>query len=169
MTNVRYREKLTSKEHARKRRETKRVTLAPDPASPGGRSAGALDWFRAAAVYAGRRTYRTLSIGEAAIARRDRLRDDAGAMLQEHACRIDAIVPPDFRRPTRRAEFRAAYAKAKTAPERREAGRAWFMFMIRQAGRCGGEVALQAARIEDEATVKLIEWAEEMDADDYGE
>jgi hypothetical protein len=158
-----------SKEYARGRVARNRVMLAPDPASPGARFTGAYDWFRTAAVYAGRRSYRTLATGEAAIARRDRIAEQAAAMLQEHACRIDAIVPPAPRRRHRRAEFRGAYGRAVTARQRTEAARMWFMFMTRQAERCRGDVAARAAVIKDEAAARLIGWAEEMDADDYGE
>jgi hypothetical protein len=43
------------------------------------------------------------------------------------------------------------------------------MFITRQAERRGGETAARAEQIRGECAARLIEWAREMDADDYGE
>lgn len=169
MTKVRDRKQPTAKERARWRTETNRHRLMPDPANPGGKYTGAFDWFRAAAVYAGRRSYRTASIGEAAIARRDRIVGLAAAVIQERACEIDALVPQTFRPQTRRAEFRGAYDRAATARDQLHAANAWMMFAVRMAGRYSDVTARQAAVIEDRAAGRLIEWAKEMDSDSYGE
>ena len=169
MPHVRNRLAPASKEYARKRAAANRVALAPDPAAPGGRFNGALDWLRAAAVYASRRTYRTEEIRCAALARRERILSMAAAVIQEHACRMDAVVPPSPRRSSSRIQWRGGYARAADGKQQMEAARVWFMFMARQAERAGGPVAAQAAQIEDETAARLIEWAEEMDADDYGE
>jgi len=171
MTYVRAKMRLASKEYARKRRELNRRVLASNPESPGIGFDGAFDWFRTAAVYAERRSYRTLAIGEAALSRRERIIADAAAMLQEHADEMNAIVPARPRRRTCRAEYRTAYRKAATTAARLNAARVWFMLMAAQAQRhCrDNDAAGKAAAVKDEATARLIEWAEEMDADDYGE
>ena len=168
MPYVRARMQPVSKEHARERAAANRVALAPGAASPAVRFTRAFDWFRSAAVYAGRRSYRTLSIGEAAHARRGQIAADAARMLQEHADQMDAVVPAAQRR-GRRAELRQAYGHAVTDAARMEAARQWFLFMAAQARRGTGEVAARVTAIQDRAAGRLIEWAEEMDADDYGE
>jgi len=169
MITVRDRKQPASKEYARRRVERNRQVLVPDPANPGGRFSAAFDWFRAAAVYAGRRSYRTLSLGEAAIARRDRIVGLAAAAIQERACEIDALVPQSFRAQTRRAEFRSAYGRAATPREQLTAAYWWMLFAVRLAGRYSDATARQAAVIEDRAAERLIGWAEEMDSDSYGE
>jgi hypothetical protein len=177
---VRDRVAPASKEHARKRRAINRAVLAPDPAHPGSRYDGAYDWFRIALVYARRRSYRTLAIGDAAHARRIQIIADAAAMLQAAGCAIDEAVPLHYASRSRRAEFRDAYHRAPAAarvtdkPTRLYAANAWVLVSAAQAGkyvRRGGDRAVlgTVAALKDAAAAKLIEWAEEMDADDYGE
>lgn len=168
MTYVRNRMQPASKEYARRRVVVNREVLAPGT-SPGARFTGAVDWFRAAAAYAGRRSYRTLDLGEAAVARRDRILADAALMLQERGNEIDALVPASFRRQTRRAELRSEYGRAATVQNRLTAAHGWLLFMARQAERHSEAAAARANEIKDAAAASLIEWAEEMDADDYGE
>ena len=160
-----------SKVHVRRRAARYRQGLAPDPVRPGVRFNGAYDWFRAAAAYANRRSYRTLDIGEAARARRNLLITDAARMLQEHACEMDALVLPltAVGRQAARAKFRVAYSPARPRKDQLAAAHAWLLFIARQAERRGGEGAAQAAGIKDRAAARLIEWAEEMDSDNYGE
>ena len=169
MPYVRSRMAPRSAEYVRERAAIHRRTLAYNAACPGVRFAGAHDWFRAALAYAQRRSYRTLATGDAAHARREQIITEAARMLQDRACEIDAIVPHSFRRQTLRAEMRVAYDGARTAADRMQAARSWFMFIAKQAERRGGETDSRAAVIKDQAAVRLIEWAEEMDADDYGE
>ena len=69
-------------DRARERRKVNRLLLTPDPAHPGAKFDGAFEWLRMAAVYAGRRSYRTLGIAEAAAVRRDRIRADAARVVQ---------------------------------------------------------------------------------------
>ena len=166
MRYVRDRLAPASREQVRKRREANRAALAP------GRPARfwpALDWFRAAAVYAERRSYRSQDIRNSALARREQIIGEAAAVIQEHADRISAVAPVAPRRRLGLVEIRGAYRRAATNPDRLDAARAWLMFIDRQAGRAGGEAATRADAIKDEAAARLIEWAEEMDADDYGE
>lgn len=129
----------------------------------------AYDWFRAAAVYARRRSYRTTAIAETATARLERITEDAARMLQEHADQLDALIPASFRRQTRRADIREGYARARTAADRMNAAHSWLLFMARQAERHSPGLKARAAGIQDDATAKLIAWAEEVDRDDYGE
>ena len=167
MPYVRGRLAPSSKEHARQRREVNRKVLAPDPAHPGARFPDAFDWFRAAAAYAGRRSYRTLDIAEHAIGRRDQIIGAAARMIQDRADEIDTLVPQSFRqRRTRRADFSNACRWAKTDRDRLNAAYAWLLFIARLAERYGSP---SAAGIKDRAAAELIKWAEEMDADDYGE
>ena len=168
MTYVRDRVRL-SKDRARERSKFYRQMLERDPATLGAQFGNALDWLRAAAVYALRRSYRDKASGSAAQARRTEILADAAALIQEHAGRIDREVPEWFRRQTRRAEFRSAFGRARTTDERLEAARAWFLFIARQAERFGGDAAGRAERVKGEAAAQLIEWAKEMDADDYGQ
>ena len=142
------------------------------PANTAGNFPGALDWFRAAAAYAGRRSYRTLSIGEAAIARRDRIVAEAAKVLQDCACEIDSLVPASFSSSPRRPEFRAAYLSVASPRDQLNAARAWLMFTMRRAERYerrkAGAMA-EAAAIQERAITRLIEWAKEFDSDNYGE
>jgi hypothetical protein len=169
MPYVRSRMAPASKEYARKRTAINRQALAYSPAAPGVRFTGAYDWFRAALAYAQRRSYRTLAIGDAAMARREQIIAEAALLLKQRGDEIDALVPKSFRRRTIRAELRVAYDAARTLAERSEAARVWFAFIAKQAERCRGDVASRAAVIKDDAAAVLIGWAEEMDADDYGE
>lgn len=169
MPYVRSRMAPRSAEYVRERAAVNRRALAHDPACPGVRFTGAFDWFRAALAYAQRRSYRSLAAGDSAHTRREQIITEAARMLQDRACEIDAIVPRSFRRQTLRPEMRAAYDGARTTADRMQAARAWFLFIAKQAERRGGEIASRAAVIKDQAAARLIEWAEEMDADDYGE
>ena len=170
------REKLqrpTAGDRARERRRVNPRRLAPDPANPGARFHDAFEWLRMAAIYAGRRSYRTLSIAEAATARREQIRADAARVVQGAADEIAALVPPSFRPGHRREQIRGAAALAATPKARLDLARAWLMHADALAGRHarrdGGAARARAAAIKGEATARLIEWAEEMDADDYGE
>jgi hypothetical protein len=169
MTCVRKREQPSAQERAKRRAEVNRQVLVPDPVSPGGRFTGAFGWFRAAAVYAGRRSYRTLAIGEAAVIRRDRIIGLAAGVIQERACEIDVLVPSWFRPQTRRAVFRDAQARAATPGDRLKAAHEWMLFAVRMAERYSDATGQQAAAIQDKAAARLIGWAEEMDSDSYGE
>jgi hypothetical protein len=169
MPYVRDRMRVVTKDRARERSEFYRQMLEGDPAALAGQFGTALDWMRAAAVYALRRGYPDTVAASAAHARRAEILAAAAALIQEHAGRIDREVPSSFRRKTRRPEFREAYSRAETTAERLDAARAWFMFIARQAERLGGKAAEHAERIEGECASRLIEWAKEMDADDYGQ
>ena len=173
MTYVRDQIAPASKNYARERREANRRYLAPDPAHPGARFDGAFDWLRAAARYAERRSYRRLEIGEQASARCEQIRADAARVVQEAADAIAALVPASFRPSPRRAEIRKASRKAATPKEQLDLARAWLMnayaLVGRYASRDGGAAKARADLIRDGAAGRLIEWAEEMDADDYGE
>lgn len=173
MTYVRDSVAPASKEHAQYRREFNRQSLAPDPACPGARFDAAFDWFRAAARYAGRRSYRRLEIGERAIARCEQFRAEAARVVQAAADEISAPVPASFRPSPLRAQIRGASRKAATPKEQLDLARAWLMhayrLTCRYASRDGGAAKAQADLIRDAAAARLIEWAEEMDADDYGE
>ena len=169
MAYVRDRMRVVSKDRARERSESCRRMLERGTGALAGQFGNALDWMRAAAVYALRRGYPDTVAASAAHARRAEILAEAAALIQEHADRIDREVPQSFRRKTRRPEFRAAYSHAETTAERLDAARGWFMFIVRQAERLGGDAAVRAGRIEGECAVRLIEWAKEMDADDYGQ
>ena len=168
MPYVRARLQAASKEAVRRRAERNRATLAPGRVTPGMRFTLALDWFRAAAAYARRRTYRTWEARERAHARREEILAEAARMLQGHAAEMNAVLPPPRKR-VRRLELKQAYDRAATDAARMEAARQWFMFLAAQAQRATGETAAQADAIQDRAATRLTEWAEEMDADDYGE
>ena len=155
-----------AKEYARRRAESNRKALAYDPAHPGARFTGAYDWFRAAAAYAGRRSYRTLEIAEDALARREQIITEAARLLQDRAGEIDTLVPASFRRHARRAALRDAYSSATSPAAQLAAAHGWLLFAARRAERYG---SASAAGIKDRAAASLIKWAEEMDADDYGE
>jgi hypothetical protein len=167
MPYVRARLAPASKEYARRRAEQNRVLLAPDPAHPGARFPDAFDWFRAAAVYARRRSYRTPVIAERAHARLKEITASAVSVLRQSAEEMDVVIPARRRR-LRRVELRQACARAAGA-DRMEPTRQWFLFLAAQARREPGETAAQAAAIQDHAAEWFIRWAEEMDADDYGE
>ena len=173
MTYVRDRVAPASKDYARERREANRRHLAPDPANPGTRFDGAFDWLRAAARYAARRSYRRLEIGERASARCEQIRADAAQVVQGAADEIAALVPASFRPSPRRAEIRRASREAATPKEQLDLARAWLLnayaLASRYASRDGGAAKARADQIRDRAAERLIEWAEEMDADDYGE
>jgi hypothetical protein len=173
MPYVRDRIAPASKTHVRERREAYRTALAPDPANPGLRFDGAYDWFRAALAYAGRRSYRTLAIGDAASARRTAVTDGAASVLQSAGDEVMALIRPSFRPGAHHGEIRAAYGRATSPPARLNAAHAWLLFATRQAERyarsSSSGTGMQAAEIRDRAAARLIEWAEEMDADDYGE
>lgn len=157
-----------SKAHARERRERNRVACAPDPASPGARLTVALDWFRAAAAYASRRSYRSAGIREHAAQRRSEILCAAAAEIQQAGSDIAAPLPP-----LRNAEIRGAYAAAGTTAGRLDAAVRWLAYATRQAEKNArrehGSGTPEADRIRDRVTGRLCEWAEEMDADDYGE
>ena len=169
------REKLqrpTAADRARERRKNP-SRFAPDPANPGARFYDAFEWLRMAAIYAGRRSYRTLDIAERAVARRDRIRGDAARVVQATADEVAALIPSSFRPGRRREQIRGASALADTPKAQLDLARAWLMHADALAGRYarqdGGAARARAAVIKGEATARLIEWAEEMDADDYGE
>jgi hypothetical protein len=170
------RERMTdpaSKEHACRRRELNRERLAPDPARPGDRFDAALDWFRAAARYAGRRSYRRLEIGERAVACCEQFRAEAAQVVQAAADEIASPIPASFRPGPVRAQIRDASRKAATPKEQLDLARAWQMYAYRlacrYARRDGGEAQARAGLIRDAAAARLIDWAEEMDSDSYGE
>lgn len=169
---VRARMQLASKEYVAQRVAANRVALAADPAHPGVRFDGAYDWFRAAAAYAGRRSYPMLGIGSVALARREQIISEAARMLQARGCEIDELVPGWFRRGTRRAEIRDAYRQAAAFAAQLDAAHAWLLFASRRADRFahrdGGAASARAAEVKDDAAAGLIRWAEEMDTDDYG-
>ena len=167
MPYVRDRLSPASKKHARLRTERNLMALALDPANPGARFPVAFDWFRAAAVYARRRSYRTWDARERAHARRAEILAAAAWMVQRHAEEMDAILPPPRQR-VRRLDLKQACEQA-TDGTRMEAARQWFLFLAAQARREAGETAVKAAEIQGRAAEWFIRWAKEMDADDYGE
>ena len=171
MPYVRPRLQPASKKYARLRAARNRVALAARDAvgwTPGARFTGAFDWFRAASAYAQRRSYRTREIRERALSRHEQITAEAARMLRQHAAEMDAVVPPPRKR-VRRLELRQACDRAATDAARMEAARQRFLFLAAQARRERGETAAQADAIQDRAASRLIQWAEEMDADDYGE
>lgn len=167
MPYVRARLAPASKKHARLRAERNLVALVLDPANPGARFPVAFDWFRAAAAYARRRSYRTWTARERGHARLADILAAAAWMVQRHAEEMDAVIPSARQRVRRLDLKRACEGAADDA--RMEAARQWFLFLAAQARREAGEVAVQAAEIQDRATEWFIRWAKEMDADDYGE
>jgi hypothetical protein len=180
MPYVRDRIAPASKEHARERRTVNRRVLAANPAHPGTRFDGAYDWFRSALVYARRRSYPSLAAGDAAQARRLQIIADAASALQDAGCRADEAVPRHYATRARREDYRGAYGRTPAAqrphdePRRLYAAHAWLLLAAAQADRHvrrGGDPAVSrtAALIKDEAAARLIKWAEEMDADDYGQ
>ena len=164
---VRARLQPASKKYARLRAERNRVALAPDPANPGARFTGAFDWFRAAAAYARRRSYPTWEAGERARIRLEEITASAARVLQQSAAEMEPVLPVRGRR-VRRLELRQACDRAATDAGRMEAARQWFLYLAARARRETGGAAARAAAIQDRAAARLIEWAEEMDADDYG-
>ncbi len=168
---VRMRPQPQSKTVVRERREKHRCALSPDDAA--GNFMGTSDWFRAAAAYAGRRTYRTSGIRIRALARREQIVTEAARVIQDCASEIFALVPASFRPSPSIAEFRAAYGKAKTPKDQMNAARAWLMFTLRRTERYaredGGTAKRAGIEIKSRAVARLAEWAKEMDADDYGE
>jgi hypothetical protein len=170
---VRARMQPSAKEYVAERVAANRAALAENPAHPGVRFDGAYDWFRAASAYAARRSYRTPEAGAAALARREQIITDAALVLQGRGCEIDALVPGWFRRSTRRDEFRDAYRKAADPAGRLAAAHGWLLFASKTAARYarlhGSDAGSRAAALRDDAAAALIRWAEEMDADDYGE
>jgi hypothetical protein len=178
MTYVRERIAPASKERARLRRESAPANVAAQ--LPGDKFTAAYDWFRAALMYARRRSYLSLAHGDRAQARRLQIIAEAAAAVHAAGCVVDAAVPKHRASRLRREELRGTYYQA---PEQVRPGdkalkltaaHGWLLFGIAQAGwydrrNRAPEVTGTVARITDELAAKLIEWAEEMDADDYGE
>ena len=170
MPYVRDRLQPKSKKHVQERAAKHRCAL--DPANAAGNFTGAFDWFRAAAAYAARRSYRTLDIGNGALARREQIIAEAARVLQDCGTEISDLAPASFRPSARRAEYRAAYGRAASPRDQLNAAHAWLLYAVRRAERYerhGAGVKSAASAIRDRAVTRLIEWAEEMDADDYGE
>jgi hypothetical protein len=147
----------------RKRRERNLILLAPDPARPGARFGRAFDWFRAAVAYARRRGYPSRAVADLALTRREEILDAAERSLTGHGDRIAALL----RKPPRRDASRAACGKAGTGRERVQAAEGWLLRAYCLAARQDPDTQRQADVIKDQAAAELIEWAKEMDADDY--
>lgn len=167
-----------SSERSRRRAAAYRASLAA-PQPEGQRFALAYDWFREALLYALRRSYPALATADQAQARRLAVIAEAAAALHEAGCAVDSMIPKHLARTARRREIHGRYAAAPAAvretdkPLRLYAAYAWLTYGIAQADRYGRwrnslEVPSAARRAADETAPKLIELAEEMEADDYG-
>jgi hypothetical protein len=133
----------------------------------------AYSWYASAAAYALRRSYPTLPIGQRAHARREQLVTSSAGLLQACADEIWALLPAGpHPRKSRAVEFQTASALAKKPQDKQTAAKAWLMYVIKQVSRYEtrpGEVRERADQIQARATGRFIAWAEEMDADDYGQ
>jgi hypothetical protein len=180
MPYVRDRMAPTSSDRSRNRREMFRYLHTPDAQDWDGRFHSAYGWFQSALVYAKRRPYPAVARKDWAYARRLQLITDAAAVVQAAGCAVDEALPVHRSTWVRRQEIRGAYYKApetrspEDRPWRLDAAHGWLLLGMKQARRHvsrGGdpEVSAKVSRIITEATGKLVAWAEEMDADDYGQ
>lgn len=180
MPYVRDRMTAGSSDRSRNRREIFRYLHTPDTQDWDGRFNSALGWFYSALVYSKRRSYPNVARQDWAYARRLQLIAEAAAVVQAAGCAVDEALPVHRAAWERRQEIRGAYYKARETrspadrPWRLDAARGWLLLGMAQARRHasrGGDpgVSAEIARIVTEVTGRLAAWAEEMDADDYGQ
>lgn len=179
MTYVRERRQPASKTAVRLRavrnREVVNATAGLE------RFGNAYGWFRAAYAYAGRRTYRSVAVKEAALTRREQIMREAARVTAEAAAGIGAALPMTPKENARTAGFRSAFAAAVTAADQMTEAHRWILSSSRQLDRWQNRLAFrgraagadgavrQRARSMNAAGDYLAARAEEMDDDSYGE
>lgn len=141
----------------------------------------AYEWLRSAYAYAGRRSYRSTAIAEAAMRRRQEIMRESAAATADAARDLSRALPQDRKEQQRSGRYETEL-RQETAPiDQLTVAHTWLLSSSRQVNRrlnrlrhAGrhDEAARDVGRrikIMDEAAARLAALAEEMDRDDYGE